>query len=129
MASIFWRVPFADKNVAQVSTTLLAGNLGSAAVGIGCLHNSAWDFLIKAWPTAARVKFAVRSIERGVTPTALVGALNEKILIFASKRGFGAFVNDNSLFLGGKFIHVHTSISLAKSKSIHLQARGFNYQF
>ena len=88
----------AGKNVAKVSTAIGTLNLGTEVRHADNFGNGTLDFLIKTGPTAAGMEFGGGQVEGSMTAPAVIGTLNEILVILAGKGWLGALVN-NYLFL------------------------------
>jgi hypothetical protein len=62
--------PLADKDVAEVGAAFSTGDLRPAAVGISLTMYGAWALVVERGPSAARVEFVGRSIEKGAALSA-----------------------------------------------------------
>ena len=110
MSRIFRRISFAGEYVAEMRLAGVADNFRSRSVGIGNFFHRIRNFLIKARPTAAGMKFGIRGIERGVASPADIGAVAKIIRVLAGKRHFRTFVNDDAFFIGGEGVEVRRHI-------------------
>lgn len=76
-----------------------AENFSASAVAVGFAAYSAGYFIVEAGPAAARVKFVAGAVKWRFALTANIGAGGFVIPVFARKRVFCAFLqNDISLF-------------------------------
>lgn len=110
MASIIFCKALSLENMTKVSPAISASYFCSLAIFIRLSYDGPLNFLIKAWPTAARVKFAVGVIKFGVTSTTVVCTLLKVLVVFICERWFCSFANNYFFFLGCKlaiwcFIH------------------------
>lgn len=104
MSCIFRGVPFADKNMTQVTATISACDFRAPAIGIERFFHRASNFLVKARPAAARMKFGARRVERRVALATYVGAFDKKIVVQTGAGQLSAFVNNDVSFFSGKFV-------------------------
>lgn len=100
MAGILLREVLAHKDVTQVSAAVGTLNFGPHTVRVRQPPNRTWNFLVKAWPAAVRLKLAFRTVQRSAAAFADVGARVPEGKVFADEGHLGAFVDDNPLFFG-----------------------------
>lgn len=100
MAGVFRREAFTLKNVAQMSATVSADDLGPLSVGIRPALNRPLNGRVKARPAAVSVKLVLRTEENSVAPLAPVDTLFKMIVILTGKRRFGPPVNNDPLLFG-----------------------------
>ena len=70
VAGILFGDPFPHKNMAQMTATVLAENLGSVPVRIENFFDRLGNFVVKARPAAVAVKLVFGQIQRGVAASA-----------------------------------------------------------
>lgn len=109
MSCVFGRELFPHKHVPQVPSTASTYDFGTITIDIRLFFYTPWNFLIKAWPTATRMKFCIRYIERVITLTTHIRAFDEKIIICTASWDLGFFVNKDIRLFGGQMIVCHIS--------------------
>lgn len=90
----------------QVPAAIGAGDFCAHAVGVERALHRARDFIIKTRPAAMCIKLIFRPIQRCVALAADKHACPVFVQQLASKRWFGAFVEDDAFFFFGEVIHV-----------------------
>ena len=100
MTGVFGGEFFASKNMTQVGIAIGTADFGSSTVGKP--FDRSLNFLIKAGPAAAGMELGRGLIERGVTVPAIIGALDEKIIIFTTEGWFCLPANNHLLFFRGE---------------------------
>ncbi len=70
-----WRVffcgeAFAGENVSKMAVAVSAKDLGTVAVFVALTCDRAFDFVIKAWPTAMTIEFAIGFVQRSIAAAA-----------------------------------------------------------
>lgn len=78
--------------MAQVAAAVGADDLRAAPVGVGFAAHGAFDFVVEAGPSAARVKFVFGAVQGRLALPAHVNAGRFVVPIFSGKGAFGAFV-------------------------------------
>jgi hypothetical protein len=63
---VFGGKTLADEHMSEMSSTIIAKNLGPSAVSIGYSFDMTLDLVIKAGPTTTGIEFVIRSIKRVV---------------------------------------------------------------
>jgi len=81
-------------------------DLGAVPIRIQQLFDSPRDGVVETGPAAACVKFIVGLVEKGTTLATDVGSIFKEIIIFSTKRTFGAFMQDDMFFFGRKRFHL-----------------------
>lgn len=104
---IFGCEPFAFKYVSQVSAASVAQNFYATAIGVRHLFDCTGDFVVKTRPAAARIEFVLRAVQRCIALSAKIGTCSFKIIIFARKRPFGSFFQDDVGFFWIKLVVCH----------------------
>lgn len=95
---------FTSEHVPKVPITRSTGNFCSHAICVHSALHCTWNFLIKAWPAAAGVKFGIRSVQWRIAPSTHVGSLEKKIIILPCAGRFRTFMDDYIFFRRGKFV-------------------------
>jgi hypothetical protein len=90
-----------------MTTAVRAGDLDPPAVRIETLAHCPIDRRVEARPTAARVEFVDRLVERGIASSADEGAGIIQLLILAAEGSLGPLVNDDALFIGRQGVVSH----------------------
>ena len=107
MAGVADGETLAEKDMAQVGAAAGAGDLGAHAVGVGLPLDRPGDFLVEAWPAAARIELGRRTVKGGAAAFAYIGSLFMEIMIFSGKWPLGSFLDDHPFFLGRQFLFWH----------------------
>lgn len=87
--------------------TGIAQNFDATTICIGHLFDCAGNFVVKTWPAAARIEFVFRAVQGRIALTAKISTGSFKIVIFARKRPFGSFFQDDVFFFWTKFVVFH----------------------
>ena len=93
------RISLPLKDMAQMSSTLGTYDFRPrhAECTVRVSRNRTWDGVEVRGPPAAALEFVVRGVERGVAGGAGVNTFGRCVLvIFAGKRGLGAFLADDT---------------------------------
>lgn len=93
MASVFGRKFFALEHVSEVSAAIGTDDFGAFAIGVRDALDGAFDLVVEARPSAARVKLVIRSVEWCAALAAGVGAGFVRFIEFSGKGGFGPLVD------------------------------------
>ena len=107
VASLLVGKTFVEKDMTQMRSALVADDFGTHTVGIGQTLYGTLYLVVERWPATARIELIFRPIQWRIAPTADVGTRTFVVKIFATKRAFGIFVDDNTLFFGSKIIVLH----------------------
>jgi len=99
MPGVGWGEPFALEDMPQMASALCARYLDSPSIGIGRTLYGPLDLPIESRPPAARVKLAVRSVERSPALPANVGSLIEAAIVLSAKGAFGPLLDKNVLLV------------------------------
>jgi hypothetical protein len=94
--------PLALEDMSKMSATVVAHNLRPhhAKAGVWSLSNSAWYSIPECRPTAARIEFVVRFVERRVAAGARVDAGVRVMLVVCAGAGhFGALLAEDAELL------------------------------
>lgn len=102
VAGILFGQSFALKNVAEVATAVVAEDFDAAAVGITNFFNRAGHFVVETGPTAAGAELVLAIVKRGIATAANEDTVDLEVVILAGEGHFGAFVDNDAGFLGGK---------------------------
>lgn len=94
----------AFENVTKVPVTVFAKDFSSPAVSIGVVSDSALDFVVEAWPAAARMELSRRLIKCCVATAANVSPCLIVVVEFARAGALRSLVLDDVGFLVGKLI-------------------------
>ena len=100
MARVLAGEPFSHEDVAEMTTAVITDDFGTRTVAVGHLLDSTLYLIVEAGPTAVAGEFVIGPIERRVATPADVGAWVLEIRVFADKRPFCPFAQDNTRFLG-----------------------------
>ena len=100
MARVFGSQPFSIEDVAEMTTTIIAKDFRAETVAVGHLLDSALDLIVEAGPTTLANEFVFGTIERRVATPADIGARVFQIRVFADKRPFRPFAQDDTRFFG-----------------------------
>lgn len=106
MPCVFFGEMLASENVSKVGAAVSTLDFRAPSIGVRQPFNCAWDFVVKAWPSAVRFKFVLRMIQFCSAAFANVSAAFPKRVVFAGEGHFGAFVNYNLFFFRGKLLEI-----------------------
>jgi hypothetical protein len=98
MPGILRGVFFPFKDMTQVSSTVGTQNLSTSAIAIRLSYHRSFDFIIKARPSAARLKFIFRPVKQGIAPVAMISPFFIKVILFPAEGSFRPFVDNNPFF-------------------------------
>lgn len=99
MPRIGWGEPFALEDMPQMTAAAGARDLDPTAIGIGRTLYGTLYLPVESRPTAARVKLAVRLVERRLALPAHVGSLLEMVVVLSAKGPFGALLDKDKFLL------------------------------
>lgn len=115
MAGILCREAFAFEYMAQVAAAVVAKDFHTATVGIADFFDGAGDFVVEAWPATAAAEFVVAIVQRIIATAADEDAVDLEVVVLVGKRHFGAFTDNDVLFLGSEgvviFWRFHSSVT------------------
>ena len=95
---------FTKEDMAKMTTTTMANDLGPPTVGVHVAIDGPGDLVIEAGPATTAVELVSGLIKRRLAATADVGALVLQVGEFAGERLFGALVDDDVRLLGRQLI-------------------------
>ena len=107
MPGIFCGESFPFKYVPQVTTTGVAKDFDATAIGVGYLFDCTGNFVVETRPAATGIEFVLRAVQGRIALAAKISTRSFKIVIFARKRPFGAFFQDDVGFFWTKFVVFH----------------------
>ena len=104
MSGVFFREVLPDEDVSQMSAAVGALNLCAHAVRVRQPLNRAWDLLVETWPTTARLKLVLRTIQRSAAAFADIGAFIPESKVFTGERHLRTLLDyDTFLFTSKPF--------------------------
>ena len=99
MPRIFLCHAFANEYVPQMPAAVGTQNLGTRTVGVRLAKHCAFDFIIKAWPTAITFEFVDALVQGSITTTADVGSWHLRLPVLTRERSLRTFLQDHVAFL------------------------------
>ena len=94
---------FASKDMAEVPATGGAHDLSADAVSIRLPFNGAFDLIVEAGPATPGFEFRGGFVKSRSATLADIGSIFIMIVVFAGKRSFGPFAEDDPFFLWCEF--------------------------
>jgi len=114
VARVRFRESLAFEDMAQMSLTIGADDLGALAIGIRKMTDGALEFSVEAGPAATAVELGPAVVEPGVALATEVGAHFGVVGVLADPGRLGALVQQDVLLFGRKRVVVgHESGLLA----------------
>ena len=95
MASILGRHSLTQKDMPEMTTTILTDDLGTAAICIGMAFDGIRNFIIETGPSTVTFKFVMRVIKGCITSPTNERAGIFQVRIFTTERRFGSLVDKN----------------------------------
>lgn len=117
MPRIFGRKSLAHKDMAQMPAAARTDNFGTPAIGIGHAFDRAGNFIVKARPATARIKFIFGTVELRLALPADIRARRKVLVEFAAAGVLGAFIQNDARFFFGEGIELHTVKVTTKSST------------
>src|SRR3546814_2257708 len=93
--------------MSQVGAAIGTQDFSPPPVSIGNALDSPINFIVKAGPTAMRLKFSIGKVQRSITTFTRIGAFFFIIQQFTRKRAFSALVQDHLGFFWCQRIVFH----------------------
>ena len=75
MPDVLLSQTLAFEDMAEMAVAVFTENFDSKAVSVTFVSDCSWQFIVKTWPPAPRMKFVGGTVERRVTATADVKAV------------------------------------------------------
>src|SRR5690606_35814840 len=85
-------ISFTDKYVTQVTATIITGNFCTSSVRVRRLFYHYFNFIIKTWPAAVRLKLVGRLVQWSPAPYTYVSSFFLMVIIFPANWTFSHFL-------------------------------------
>ena len=106
------------EDMPKMGTTISALDFRPHTIGIWEVFYSSGDFVVKAWPSAARLKFALGTVKFRSTALTHISALIPERIVFACERHLSAFMHNNLLLFGSQLLRLDVRRRQINTKGI-----------